>query len=477
MTGALPSVSVDGVEYVPATPSIGIGITTHDRPDVFAETYRRIVELSPGARIVVVDDASRAPVAGATYRFAEQAGIARAKNKCLELLADCAHIFLFDDDAYPLREGWWRPYVESPEPHLMRIFADFATGRKLLNDIAEIYRDSEHVAFTGPRGVMLYLERHVLDVVGGMDPGFGLWGWEHGDLSNRIHAAGLTTWRFADVVDSDQLIHSLDEHQAVKRSVPKDVRDDHAPPNVRRYHEQRHEPAYREFRQQHDVVLTCLLTRQPDPQRGRRMDADAGQLAELLGSLAGHRAVVLHDGLDATSTDAVEYVRVETALNPYFERWVAYWRYLRAHPEIARVWCVDGTDVALLQDPFPAMEPGRLYVGSETTTVGSGWLHKHHPAIRPWIAENGHLQLLNAGLVGGSRAVVMAFLHDLIRTIADNAIDRHNGDEQDDIGSTDMGAFNLVARTRWAGSLVYGPQVNTVFKANEPNGWSWWRHK
>ena len=476
-TSARPArVVIDGVEYAPAAGRIGVGITTHNRPDVFAETHRRIVELTPGAKVVVVDDASREPVAGATFRFEQQAGIARAKNKCLELLADCDHIFLFDDDCYPLVEGWWRPYVESPEPHLMRIFKDFASGQKL-NDIDELYRDSRHVAYTGPRGMMLYVERRVLDVVGGMDPGFGLWGWEHGDWSNRIHAAGLTTWRFADVVGSDRLVYSLDEHQEVRRSVPRQVRDAHAPPNVERYHQQRHEPLYREWREQQDVALTCLFTGQPDPQRGRKMQADAGQLSTLLDSLRDHRTVVLHDGLDAASTDAVTYERVETALNPYFQRWLSYWQWLRAHPDVRFVWCVDGTDVELLHDPFPHMEPGRLYLGSEMTTVAHPWLHEHHPAIRPFIAENGQRQLLNAGLVGGDRRTVMGFLHDVIRAFFDNGIDRHNGDVQDDIGSTDMGAFNQVAWTRWADRLVYGPQVNTVFKANERNDWSWWRHK
>lgn len=69
----------------------------------------------------------------ATYRFEENVGIARHKNKCLELLADagCEHLFLFDDDAYPLVEDWWRPYVDSPEPHLMRIFLDLAGPRKM----------------------------------------------------------------------------------------------------------------------------------------------------------------------------------------------------------------------------------------------------------------------------------------------------------------------------------------------------------
>jgi hypothetical protein len=71
----------------------------------------------------------------------------------------------------------------------------------------------------------------------------------------------------------------------------------------------------------------------------------------------------------------------------------------------------------------------------------------------------------------------MCFLHDLIAAYFDNGIDRFNGDARDDVGTTDMGSFNEVAWTRWSDRLVYGPQINTVFKANERNDWSWWRHK
>src|SRR5690606_9326345 len=112
----------DGTTYVPASGvggRIGVGITTHNRPDVFAQTLRKMREHLPaGARLVVVDDASTNPVAEATYRFEKNVGIARAKNKCLELLADCEHIFLFDDDCAPVVDGWERPYIDSPEPHL-----------------------------------------------------------------------------------------------------------------------------------------------------------------------------------------------------------------------------------------------------------------------------------------------------------------------------------------------------------------------
>jgi hypothetical protein len=93
----------------------------------------------------------------------------------------------------------------------MRIFLDLAGPRKM-GDVTVVYDDGQHVAYSGPRGVMLSAHRSVLDVAGGMDPAFGKWGYEHGDWSNRIHAFGLTTWRFADVAGSDQLIHCLGEH-------------------------------------------------------------------------------------------------------------------------------------------------------------------------------------------------------------------------------------------------------------------------
>jgi hypothetical protein len=476
-----PSVLVDGVRYVPetaSTPKVGVGITTHNRYETFSDTYRRIVELSPGLKVVVVDDASTEAVPEATFRFDTQAGIARSKNKCLELLEECEHIFLFDDDCYPLVEDWWRPYVESPEPHLMRIFEDLATKTKL-RDMEVVYRDSRHVAYTGPRGPMLYVDRRVLDVVGGMDLGFGLWGWEHGDWSNRIHAAGLTSWRYADVAGSDQFVYCLDEHEAVTRSVPKKTRDAQTPANFERCQAQKDEPVYCEWREQRDLVLTCLFTGVPDPQRGKPMAADAGQLQPLLKSLRGHNVAVLHDGLKVADATDVECLEVDAPLNPYFQRWFSYWQYLRDHPEIRFVWCVDGTDVEMLNDPFPTMEPGRLYVGDEQATVANDWLASNHKAgvVQEFIGDNPGVQLVNAGLVGGDRTTVMAFLHDLIRAYGDNGIARHLKTERHDLGSTDMGAFNQVARTRWADKLVHGPQVNTVFKANDRNSWSWWKHK
>lgn len=485
----VPEVVIDGIRYAPVTgedgkpPTIGVGITTRDRRDTFNKTLGEIKRLTTGAKIVVVDDASKTPVPEATYRFEKNAGIARAKNKCLELLSTsgCEHLFLFDDDAYPLVEDWWLPYVESPEPHLMRNFLDVAGPRKI-RDATVLYQDNQHIAYSTPRGVMLYVHRPVLDIAGGMDPGYGQWGYEHGDWSNRIHAFGLTTWRFADVVGSDKLIYSLDEHEQAEGVVGRADRNRLVKDNLPRYQEQYDQPIRYEYREPRDVVITQLFTARPDPQRRRRMVADVGLLADLRSSLKQHgrHLVVLHDELDTADDEATTFVRHSVGAQPYFQRWISTYQWLRAHPEVRWVWCVDGTDVRMLRDPFPHMRPGLLYLGSEHQVVGCEWMLSNHRAdsLQRFFEEHHDRQLLNSGLVGGDRATVMEFLHAVVRYYHDNAADQFLKLEKHSLGVGEMSAFNRVAYERFEGRLTFGPQVNTVFKAFEKNnGTAWFAHK
>lgn len=465
-------------------PAVGIGITTHNRGTVFRTALEAIRKHAPsGAAIVVVDDAGDEPVEEATFRFDRNAGIARAKNKCLELLVElgCTHLFLFDDDCWPIADGWEQPYIESAEPHLMYIFTDTPLGR--LTDAREIYRDARHKAYTHPRGCMLYFERRVLDQVGGYDTRYGRWGYEHVDLSNRIYNAGLTSFRFADVVGSEELIFSCDERTNVGSSVsPAErfylVRD------LKARSEASYTSAeYREFRTRpvgtaaaQNVVLTTYLTAQPDPQRGISWTPNYEDLAELRRSVERHgrRLVVLHDCLDEPDTDLVTHVRVVPGTpggSPLYHRWLCYWRYLREHPEIDQVWCVDSTDVEMLRDPFPEMDD-RLYVGDEPAPLCIPWMVYQHGGsakLLQFLSDNRGVPLLNAGVTGGRRETVLGFCRDIFDFCAGNARE---------IGANDMGPFNYVARTWYAGMIVHGRQVTTEFrKLDRASTESWWRHK
>lgn len=448
---------------------IGIGVTTRNRPEVLARTLTEIRRLTPGAKLVVVDDASTEPVEDA-IRFDENVGIARAKNACLEALyADptIQHFFLFDDDAYPLVENWWEPYVESPEPHLMRIFPDLLNEPKL-NDIKVIYEGDGHVAYTGPRGVLLYVHRSVLEVVGGMDTAYGKWGYEHGDWSNRIHNAGLTTFRFADVIGGERLIYSMDEHSEVDRGTGRHERNEAVKSNVKLYYANWDSAEYKEFRQTKNVILTCLFMGK-DPQRPHAK-MNLGMLQPLMETLQGCEAVVFTNETYTALDDSWHFgTHVDLGTeNVYFQRWITYWRWLRDHPEVEYVWCVDGTDVKLLRDPWE-LDYGTLYVGSEQHTISTPWLRENHPLAEVGITIDMHPDaiLLNAGLIGGDRVTVMEFIFDIIhqwQTAEINVF--HKKGESPGIG--DMGVLNVVGHSpKWQGRIHTGPDVNTIFKQNQ----------
>jgi hypothetical protein len=169
---------------------IGIGLTTYGNRQTPA--LEMIRKHTPLARIVTVN----------------VKGIAKAKNMCLALLDDCEHIFLFDDDCFPKVDNWYEPYINAGIPHLCYTF-----DRKVLSVKNGI---KEHEL---PCGCMLYINRKCLDVVGGFDTDFDGYGFEHPDYSQRVCNAGLQYAPFLDVVGSNLLIHSMDEHKQIVSSV------------------------------------------------------------------------------------------------------------------------------------------------------------------------------------------------------------------------------------------------------------------
>lgn len=229
---------------------IAICITSHNRPEILEKTYQNITNFLPyGSNIevrrFVVEDGNPDPMPRAAYSFDKTVGIPRSKNKCLELAYDWGadHIFLFDDDCYPIADYWWKPYIESPEPHLMY---QFKIPGKPKGDMQELYRDDKIVAYSHTRGAMIYVERRVLDVIGGFDTDYGLAYFEHPDFSNRIYNAGLTSHRAMDVPNSSQLFYCLDQDGAVKSSIKQSSKSDWIK-NARLYNERKHSKAYKEF--------------------------------------------------------------------------------------------------------------------------------------------------------------------------------------------------------------------------------------
>ena len=484
-------VLIDGTPFVPAggqNAHIGIAITTHNRAEVLAQALEHHKRYLPeGAVVIVVDDGSTPAAVVPDWvrlvRHDVSQGIVSAKNACLRALmeAGCSEFFLWDDDAWPIADDWHRPYIESPEPHLAYQFLDLAGPRKL-KDIAALHSDARHVAYTGQRGVMLYYNRSAIEQVGGFDWVYGRGMYEHSDLALRIYHAGLTSWAFADVTGSEKLIHSMDEHEAVTRSVPAHDRDALVKRNAD-IHNRRRDAGYTAYVpliEPVNVVLTSMLTEAVDPQRGTRLQATPDMLAAWAKSIKGGKAVILADHLD-TAPEGADIAAVEPSnQNPYFLRWLHIYGWLRDHREVEWVWATDGTDVEMLAEPWGYMEPGRLYLGSEHKTLADQWMISNHPAshLQAFLKENGHHLMLNAGLVGGDRQTVMSFAHDMVKDWHSLASRRFWNMERAGTEVGDMATFNFVAYSKWADKIETGPRVNTVFKGEGVGKeYAFWRHK
>lgn len=182
--------------------TVGVAVSTHRRPDVLSRALFHWAKAMPDVLVVNHDVHGR--------------GVAATKNAGISALMDanCRHLFLADDDVWPVKPGWAEPYVTDPEPHLMHCW-----GQKRL-----IADDGHYTTWTHPRGVLLYVERRVIDAVGGMRT-VCRWGGEHSEWSRRIHNAGFTKHRYADLTACRRGVwHCEDYKRATPSSVPQDDR-------------------------------------------------------------------------------------------------------------------------------------------------------------------------------------------------------------------------------------------------------------
>lgn len=220
-----------------------------------------------------------------------------------------------------------------------------------------------------------------------------------------------------------------------------------------------------------DIVLTCYFVGVPDPQRGQ-WKPNFNDCKALIDSMNGQKIVIINDCFDNIEVpDNVELVKVKATANPYFQRWISYFQYLRDNPQVRNVFCVDATDVEMYINPFEYIDPNKIYVGSEQTQLYNNWMITNHRVnfLITFFRSNAKNTLLNAGILGGSREKVLEYIH---------SINKIYFDQKKNVGNGDMGVFNYVGYSFFRDSLVTGKNIHTKFKSFEkPNGISWWKHK
>jgi GT2 family glycosyltransferase len=459
---------------------IGIAITTHNRRDTALQTFDKWKSMLPdGAIIIVVDDASDEPYPNADYRFDLNVGISKAKNKCIELLIErgCDELFLADDDCYPTSANWWKAYTDSPYPLLSYTFS--VVAKRIHNGNRLIKKDDSHKWYSNPCGCMVYINKIVVDKIGGYDVEYSMYGDEHLDYAIRAKNVGLIPYPYMDV--SNPLFYCLDEIGNYRTS-----RIDSAAQSYlshRRLSKQKDSKAFMTYQEssndlQKSYVLSSYFNYANCPQRKVQLPNSLDALLPLINSCndLGIRLVILTN-CEFDNQGTTEFVKIENTdkdFTPNDFRWLIQLDYIQKN-RASHIWCVDATDVELLKNPFD-IDNNKIYVGNEKKeTLANRWLWDYQLRYcrnRNYIKmfrDSKQLNLLNCGVVGGSYSIALRFFQLMANEIYHNARNINR--------AMDMATFNYVVYSHFANQFITGDDVVTEFKSYQRNNVAMFKHK
>ena len=175
---------------------VGIGVTTYKRPEMLEKCLASIEKYTKGGyKLHVAIDTDR-----------DRKGVAYRKNECLRALKDCHHVFLFDDDCYPIKEGWEDLFINSGQEHLLF----------LNNGLHNLYGklNSMHI-YENCGGVFMYINKAAIERVGAFNEDFKTWGFEHAEYSIRILGEhGI----YPMLVGTEQYLYSEDYSNPLHKS-------------------------------------------------------------------------------------------------------------------------------------------------------------------------------------------------------------------------------------------------------------------
>lgn len=183
---------------------IGIGITTRNRPEVLELCLANLTNFLSNRysyHIVICDDNSNIENNKKNlsflnnysnynikyYTFGTRQGIPKNKNNCLRFLKNNDYIFLFDDDCFPKKIGWDSLFINvsiaKKINHMMFLRPEGVIEKIREDNLIEEYNNCA--------GCLMFITKKTLDLIGGYDEEYKIYGFEHSNYSIRIHKIGL----------------------------------------------------------------------------------------------------------------------------------------------------------------------------------------------------------------------------------------------------------------------------------------------
>ena len=140
----------------------------------------------------------------------EKKGPGAARNKCLEYFSNlgCDHIFLFDDDCYPLKSGWEDMAIKSAEKNNVYFMAlpEKFKSVKIMHPTSEIQYWNQAL------GCFTYHSKKSLETIGGYNTTYNRYGFEDAGIKERAKLANLcgNFEGFPFPIELIDIIHSED---------------------------------------------------------------------------------------------------------------------------------------------------------------------------------------------------------------------------------------------------------------------------
>ena len=224
-----------------------------------------------------------------------------------------------------------------------------------------------------------------------------------------------------------------------------------------------------------DVVFTTYFTKSRNAMYSYKTKEKSGMYMKQWFASAirfGLRLVIFHDNLDDATMARIkkvhsttEFVKVSDmkgrTTNDY--RFYLYNDYLKKHPEVRYAVATDMRDVKFFADPFKQMEVigDYVYIGMDVSFYLSGWDHSWlSGVIRQCHKKDANTDAVkfhpffNAGVLGGTRHVLLAILYQLTRYF----------DHSPHHMNCNMGTMTVVGHKHFNDRFYTGYPIQSAFK-------------
>ncbi|MDF7639680.1 hypothetical protein PT285_09735 [Lactobacillus sp. ESL0791] len=163
-----------------------------------------------------------------------------------------------------------------------------------------------------------------------------------------------------------------------------------------------------------------------------------------------------------------------------FGKWEIVYEYLLKNSDIDKVALVDLDNVEMLNYPFADIEDNILYIGDEFNDLNNSVITSKQDQpdyLIDFNNRNKYLQLLNSGVLAGTRETLLEFLGIFIKLYTDDTVQKYLDQGNIRFAGFEVALVNYIAYNYFNNRLCHGRKVTTKFMYNDTAVKSWFKFK